>query len=171
MKKVVEDFNTKVQELLDLDGVLDVASKDKKERERGEKKQHTDKVNSMSRKFDDPVIGKLAAKNLVNVDLTKIVAEHVTEFNEQDAANSWKMPFVLDKADNVMQPSTYHEAMSKLYSDWSEELASKAAKAAEAMTEKSAPIATGTLSGMTMSLTENVAKCSSFKVKNFIGFV
>ena len=49
------------------------------DRVRGAKKQHTDEVNGMSRKFDDPVIGKLAAKNLVNVDLTKIVAENVAE--------------------------------------------------------------------------------------------
>ena len=170
MKKVVEDFNTKVQELLDLDGVLDVASKERKERERGAKKQHTDKVNSMSRKFDDPVIGKLAAKSLVNVDLTQIVVEDVAFFHEDDPNNSWKRPSVFDRADNLMQPTTYHEALSNLYSTWHDDLVSKATKAAENMTEKSAPVATGTVNGMTLFLLDNVAKSSSYKKKDFIGF-
>ena len=171
MQKVVKEFNTKVQDLLNLDCVLDVACKEKKDRQYW--RSLLRKVDDMSEKFDDPVIADLAAKYLVNADLTKISFRGCIPFLEGIIStfdgNPWKELFVFDKADNVVQPSEYHQAMSKLCSDWSAEMETKIAQAAESITEKS-QIPSGIVEGMTMFLLDNVPKSSSFKVKEFIGF-
>ena len=171
MQLVVDKFNTKVQDLLDLDGVLDVACKEKKDRQYWSSLLR--KVDDMSEKFDDPVIANLAAKYLVNADLTKISFRGCIPLLEGIIStfdgNPWKEPLVFDKADNVVQPSEYHQAMSKLCSDWSAHMETIVAQAPEYLSEEF-PIASGVVKGMTMFSLDNVPKSSSFKVKDFIGF-